>query len=195
MAGRNAKPISLHLAGGNQGHLTKFEIEQRQKSEIKTGTNKLRCPEFVKNDVIAYAKWKEIMRVYKDIDFVSSGDVGLLARYCVSFSEYRNLLEIKKNINSIDSFSPEEMDEADASMDEQGMSDKQKRNLFMKMEYLISVDGLLTFETAVNKKMDMLIKMEDRLFLNPLAKVKNIPKKIDDEPKENKFSKFKKDTG
>jgi len=24
--------------------------------------------------------------------------------------------------------------------------------------------------------MDMLIKMEDRLFLNPLAKVKNIPK-------------------
>jgi hypothetical protein len=25
--------------------------------------------------------------------------------------------------------------------------------------------------------MDMLIKMEDRLFLNPLSKVKNIPKK------------------
>jgi len=36
---------------------------------------------------------------------------------------------------------------------------------------------LLRIETAINKKMDMLIKMQDRLFLNPLAKVKNVPKK------------------
>ena len=35
----------------------------------------------------------------------------------------------------------------------------------------------LQLDNAINKKMDMLIKMEDRLFLTPLAKVKNIPKK------------------
>lgn len=35
----------------------------------------------------------------------------------------------------------------------------------------------LQLESAINKKMDLLIKMEDRSFLNPLAKVKNIPKK------------------
>jgi hypothetical protein len=47
---------------------------------------------------------------------------------------------------------------------------KQLRDLF-------SINAILTIETAINKKMDMLIKMEDRLFLNPLAKIKNVPKK------------------
>jgi hypothetical protein len=31
--------------------------------------------------------------------------------------------------------------------------------------------------------MDMLIKMQDRLFLNPLSKCKNVPKKEADKPK------------
>jgi len=45
-------------------------------------------------------------------------------------------------------------------------------------------------ETAVNKKMDMLIKMQDRLFLNPLAKIKNIPKQKKEEKPVSKFAKF-----
>ena len=49
-----------------------------------------------------------------------------------------------------------------------------------KINYIVSVDGVLKIDSAINKKMDMLIKMEDRLFLNPLSKVKNVPKK---EPK------------
>lgn len=45
-------------------------------------------------------------------------------------------------------------------------------------------------QTAINKKMDMLIKMQDRLFLNPLAKVKNVPKPKKDDKPVSKFSKF-----
>jgi hypothetical protein len=54
--------------------------------------------------------------------------------------------------------------------------------LCQKVEYILSVGGLIAIETAINKKMDMLIKMEDRLFLNPLAKVKNVPKKEPEKP-------------
>ena len=60
-----------------------------------------------------------------------------------------------------------------------------------KIDYLLSSDGLLTLESAINKKMDMLIKMEDRLFLNPLAKVKNVPKQVKvEEAPESRWTKF-----
>jgi len=190
MAGRNAKPISLHMAGGNPSHLTKGEIEHRKNAEIKTGDNKLKCPEFVKNNLIAYKKWKEILKVYKDADFVSSGDIGLLARYCMSFSEYENLLCIRNNISTI-KFTPDEELEVDEVFDEK-FTGRRKQQLFNKINYILSTDGVYAIETAINKKMDMLIKMEDRLFLNPLAKVKNVPKAPEENSKENKFSKFQK---
>lgn len=91
-------------------------------------------------------------------------------------------------------FESEEIEEANDAFDEK-LTERQKQNLFRKIDYIISTDGLLTVETAINKKMDMLIKMEDRLFLNPLAKIKNIPKQPEEEPKVNKFSKFQKGTG
>jgi hypothetical protein len=59
-----------------------------------------------------------------------------------------------------------------------------------QLRAMIAVDGLLRIETAINKKMDMLIKMQDRLFLNPLAKVKNVPKPKKEEKPPSKFAKF-----
>ena len=111
MAGRPAKPIELHLLNGNKRHLTKAEIEQRKKSEVKLGEHKLVCPSYVRQDKNAYKKWKEIVKLYKDID------------------------------------------------------------------YVFSVSGVIAVDKALNAKMSALVQMEDRLFLNPLAKVRNIPKK------------------
>ncbi len=170
--GRNAKPVTLHIAQKNPNRLTKAEIARRQKSEIKLGDQKLKCPDYVKNDVSAYAKWKEIIKIYKDIDFVSSGDVGLLGRYCVTFSEYRRLLDHRAKIDNIDMPSSDEEELLEEHMDEDDVA-----SLLNKINYIISVDGVLKIDAAINKKMDMLIKMEDRLFLNPLSKVKNVPKK------------------
>ena len=64
MAGRPAKPIELHLLNGNKRHLTKAEIEQRKKSEVKLGEHKLVCPSYVRQDKNAYKKWKEIVKLY-----------------------------------------------------------------------------------------------------------------------------------
>lgn len=186
--GRNAQPIDILQANGKK-HLTKAEIEARKKSEIKLGTIKFKCPTFVKNDVQAYKKWKELIKEYKkaaanNIKIISSTDLGLLAKYCKTFSEYLNLLERRDKINNID-FTPEEDLFAKNELGEDA-----KENLFRKMDYIMSTDGILKLETAINKKMDMLIKMEDRLFLNPLAKVKNIPKPAKEKKPVNKFAKF-----
>jgi len=170
MAGRNAKPIQLHMQNGNKRHLTKAEIEQRQTQELRLGDKKMKCPDFVKDDVQAYKKWKELIKLYADIDFVSSGDIGMLARYCVTFSQYLKLLERLKRIKGI-AEEPDDVDELVLSMDE--LTARIKRQLID----MVSTDGVLRIEKAVNQKLDILMKMEDRLFLNPVAKVKNIPKK------------------
>lgn len=174
--GRNGQPIDILTANGKK-HLTKAEIDHRKKSEIRLGNDKLKCPPFVKTDIEAYAKWKEITKIYKEIDFVSSGDTGLLARYCMTFSEYLKLLTQKSRIERfepdyerlLERFDPELLEGLDT---------------FFKMGPVMQLDG------AINKKMDMLIKMEDRLFLNPLAKVKNVPKKPKEDKQPSKFAKF-----
>ena len=170
MGGRNGQPIELILAKGKSHHLTKDVIEQRKAAEIKTGTKSLRCPDYVKNDVNAYKRWKEIIKIYKDADFVSSGDVGFLGRYCMAHAEYIELLKRKKRIDSIS----EDPDEVEGYIwDSDDFNGRVKKQL----SDMISTDAILRLDTAINKKADLLIKMEDRSFLNPLAKVKNIPKK------------------
>lgn len=170
MAGRPAKPISLHIQNGNKRHLTKAEIEHRQKSEVRLGDKKMKCPDFVKNDTEAFKKWKELVRLYEDVDFVSSGDIGMLARYCVTHSQYLKLLERLKRIKDI-AQEPDDVEEYIYSDNE--FNTRIKRQL----ADMVSTDGVLRIEKAINQKLDVLIKMEDRLFLNPVAKVKNIPKK------------------
>jgi len=164
MAGRNAKPITLQLAQGNPNRLTKAEIERRKKSEVKLGDNKLKCPEFIKKDIPAMMKWKEIVKIYKEIDFVSSGDTGLLARYCMTFSEYLTLLDQKGKVDSFEMRFGE-------------LTNVLGQELLEGLERIVKLNPMMQLDSAINKKMDMLIKMEDRLFLNPLAKVKNVPKK------------------
>ena len=164
MGGRNGQPVELILAKGRSHHLTKEIVEQRKASEIKTGTKTLKCPDYVKNDVNAFKRWKEIIKIYKDVDFVSSGDVGMLARYCMTHAEYIRLLENRKHLEAL---------EADWSQ----YGDIFPEDFSFRIEQILKLNPLLQLETAINKKMDLLIKMEDRSFLNPLAKVKNVPKK------------------
>lgn len=167
--GRNAQPIDILTAKGSK-HLTKVEISQRKQSEIKLGDNKLKCPDFIKNDVAAFTKWKEITKIYKDVDFVSTGDTGLLGRYCMTFSEYYKLLDQKKRIERFE-------------IDYEGLLKHFEPEMLEGLDTFFRFGPVMQLDSAINKKGDMLIKMEDRLFLNPLAKVKNIPKK--EEPKAN----------
>lgn len=150
MPGRWAKPLQLHVHQGNPSHLTKAEIEERSESEIKFGDHNFITPSRVKKNKIALKKWKEIISRYQDgeIDFVTTSDTGILERYCLTYAEYYNLQTIRDEIES-------------------------KGWDIIKTYHAINELGL---ESDINKKLDLLVKMEDRLFLNPLAKIRNIPK-------------------
>lgn len=190
MPGRNAKPIGLHLAEGNRSHLTKEEINQRQDAEVKLGANditKLLAPAYVRKDKVAAATWRQLIKEYKKaadqgVELLTSSDVGLLARYCKTASEYEKLLASYQRVEKI-------AEDTDKLYDYILEQDEFAMKAMTQLAQLASIDGVLKIETAINKKMDQLVKMEDRLFLHPLAKVKNIlqPK---EKPKESKMAQF-----
>lgn len=182
VVGRNAKPIDLIMADGNKRHLTKAEIEHRKNTEIRFGNDKLVCPKHIKNNKNAYAKWKELIRLYKDFNFVASGDVGMLGRYCMAYSEYLDLIERRAIINQL-SINIEEHYYIEKELKDAEVPEKRIEKMIEKYEFILSIGGLIALDKAINAKMDALVKMEDRLFLNPLAKVKNVPKKPPEEEK------------
>lgn len=182
VVGRNAKPIDLIMADGNKRHLTKAEIEHRKNTEIRFGNDKLVCPKHIKNNKNAYAKWKELIRLYKDFNFVASGDIGMLGRYCMAYSEYLDLIERRAIINQL-SINIEEHYCIEKELKDEGVPEKRIEKMIEKYEFILSIGGLIALDKAINAKMDALVKMEDRLFLNPLAKIKNVPKKPPEEEK------------
>jgi phage terminase small subunit len=162
--GRPRKPVSIL-----KKHLTKAEKEERKQLEVKTGTGKLTCPDYVKKDLNAYKKWQEILLIYKDVELVSSGDAGMLARYCITFSEWLRLVELRDRIGNM-------------SADWSKYSNVLPEDFQKAVEDALSLNSDLSLETAINKKLDALLRMEDRSFLNPLAKLKGIPPKPQEKP-------------
>jgi phage terminase small subunit len=181
MPGRNAKPIGLHIAEGNPNRLTKEQIKQRQDAEVKLGEKelkKLKKPKAVSTDKIATRVWNELIKEYTSaaadgIELLSSSDIGILALYCKTFSEYEKLIVHYQRIEQI------AIDENVISeyIERSEEADEINLKALRYLSQLATVEGILKIETAINKKMDILLKMQDRLFLNPLAKVKNVPKK------------------
>lgn len=194
MGGRHAKPIGLHIAEGNPNNLTKQQIEDRQAAEVKLGKHelsKLNKPGFVKKDKAASKIWNDLVKEYKSaadqgVELLTSSDIGVLALYCKTFSEYEKLLVQYQRIENI-VIDEDVLDEYISQAEE--VSEVNFKAL-RYLSQLASLEGVLKIETAINKKMDMLLKMQDRLFLNPLAKVKNVPKPAEKEKKQSAMAQF-----
>jgi hypothetical protein len=52
-------------------------------------------------------------------------------------------------------------------------------------EKMITFEQYNKVEQSINKKIELLIKIEDRLFLNPVSRIKSIPKKPQEEKEES----------
>lgn len=189
--GRKGSPTPVEL---QTKHLTKAEKEYRKENRIQTGDSIFVCPAYVKADKKAYAKWKECIAIFdtvKDWKLVSSGDTGLIARYCITYSEYLDLVERREEIAKLEGFSPEEEEMIKAEIQEMTGSKVAAKKMWMKVEYILSAQAVLAFDQAINKKLQVLSQMEDRLFLNPLSKVRNIVQKQKKaEKKETPLDKF-----
>ena len=153
MKGRKAKPVQLHIHD-NVSKKTKAEIEARlaQEAGMRFGGHDFVAPSEIKSDKIALKKWNEIVDLYisAQIDFVTTADTGILMQYCLTYSEYINLINTRKKI----------------------MKDNKKD--------VVAGYGLLEsskIEHNINKKNELLSKLGKILYLDPqsrLGTMKNI---------------------
>lgn len=171
MAGRPSKPVQLIKLEG-KSHRTKAEMEHREKAEksLYTGTTFKESPA-VKNDPVAHREFLRLKKLYKQIQYVDGLDEQIINRYCMLISQEQALSKMMERMR-------QDIDEVE--------------NVEDRLRIYESIAGVTD---KVMKTREMLLKLEDRLFLNPTARIKAIPKHPPEEKKESAMAEFLKRRG
>jgi phage terminase small subunit len=171
MAGRPSKPVQLLKLEG-KSHRTKAELEHRDKAEksLYTGTTFKESP-VVKADPIAHREFMRLKKLYKTIQYVDGLDEQIINRYCMLISQEQALAKMTERMRQ-DIYEVENVED--------------------RLRIYESIAGVTD---KVMKTRDMLLKLEDRMFLNPTARIKSIPKQPVEEKKESAMAQFMKRRG
>jgi len=153
MAGRPSKPVGLILMEGNKDHRTKEQLETRKAAEqaLYTGFTFHESKQ-VRDNPEAHKVFAWLRRLYKKITYIDGLDEQTINRYCL---EVANTCGLQHNLQRLNDSLAECADVAEK----------------LKIFELIS-DTL----RAMNKNKELLLKYEDRLFLNPASRIRSIPK-------------------
>jgi len=89
MAGQR-QPIELVKAKGKK-HLTKAEIEERERTEVKAPADKVTAPPYLTPE--QKKKFKKIVKELRAIDLISNLDVDALARLVIAMDRYVAITE------------------------------------------------------------------------------------------------------
>lgn len=210
--GRPAKPIQLHQANGNIRHLTKAEIAQREKQEasLKSGQTAFRASAEVKADKVAKAMFNRLKKLYAQIEYVEALDENVINRYCLLHSECLGLQRVRRDLqDQLDRMGESESEASDAKLSDDKSIPRALRFLSPEEEARLKrpaspemqlsprllwraalADRILELDQKLQKKMDMLLKLEDRLFLNPTARLKNAPRKAEEPKQQTPFERM-----
>lgn len=98
MAGQR-QPIELLLIKGKK-HLTKAEIEERKKREVKAKADKIEPPSILTKK--QKKRFQEIAKELIDINIMSNLDVDALARFVIHQTEYERVTKLIRKTNPLD---------------------------------------------------------------------------------------------
>ena len=158
-----ANAVALELYDPEQGRpikgQTKKTIADKKSGELRIGDDNYEMPLRLDGDLEAMSEWVRITDLYKGagLKITSSSDVNILARYCVLQSKYICILDAQKPL---------------------------PKNRICRRENSKGVLQVVETEEykewkSMHKELlrinEALTKLEDKLFLNPLSKFKNIP--------------------
>lgn len=174
MAGQR-QPIALVQAKGKK-HLTKAEIEERQRTEVKADADKVTAPQYL--SPTQKRTFKKIVKELRAIDLISNLDVDALARLVIAQEKY---IAVTQELNRQPIMV--EIEIATKQLDEYGQPVKIRKEV-------------------VNGEVERLALLQDRYFkqcrqgaadfgLTVSSRCRLVVPKADKEtPKENKFAKF-----
>lgn len=150
-----AKPTNLLRLEG-RGHRTKAEMAYRERGEkaLKTGKRFQVSPQ-VKADKIAHAEFLRLRRLFSrmELELVDALDQQVINRYCLEVSNTYTLQEMMARLDG-------ELNKEDLEF----------------VDRLKVYDLIHKANVAVAKNKELLLKYEDRLFLNPAARIRAVPK-------------------
>lgn len=162
--GNQKQPINLIIAKGKK-HLTKAEIEERQKTEITTDHTNVKPPDYLNEEEVK--EFYRISKILLDIGIITELDEDCLAHYLVSNSSY---IKYTKKIRTLE--------------DELLEAKRTDRKAKLKSE----IDTYLTYQ---DKALKQCRACANDLGLSISSRAKLVMPQPKEEKKENKFNKFK----
>ena len=162
--GNQKQPINLVIAKGKK-HLTKAEIEERQKTEITTDHTNVKPPDYLNEEEVK--EFYRISGIFLDIGIITELDEDCLAHYLVSNSSY---IKYTKKIRALE--------------DELLEAKRTDRKAKLKSE----IDTYLTYQ---DKALKQCRACANDLGLSISSRAKLVMPQPKEEKKENKFAKFK----
>lgn len=168
------QPISLIQAKGKK-HLTKAEIAERERTEVKAAADKVTAPPYLTPK--QKTKFRKIVKELRAIDLISNLDVDALARLVIAQEKYTEITEELSRQPLMVT-----IEESSGAKDECG-------------------NDIMVEREIVNSQVERLAIMQDRYFrqcrqgaadfgLTVSSRCRLVVPKADEKPKENKFSKF-----
>lgn len=162
--GNQKQPIDLIIAKGKK-HLTKQEIEERKRSELKVNFTDVTPPDYLSEE--QKQEFLRISNILLDIGIMSELDEDCLAHYLIANTNY---IRYTKKINEL----------------EIEKLKKKKSETIRKIE--AEIDLYLTYQDRALKQCRA---CANDLGLSISSRCKLVMPPSKEEPKENKFSKFK----
>lgn len=162
--GNQKQPINLVIAKGKK-HLTKAEIEERQRTEITTDHTNVKPPDYLNEEEVK--EFYRISQILLDIGIITELDEDCLAHYLVSNSSY---IKYTKKIRVLE--------------DELLEAKRTDRKAKLKSE----IDTYLTYQ---DKALKQCRACANDLGLSISSRAKLVMPQPKEEKKENKFAKFK----
>lgn len=178
MAGQR-QPINLVIAKGKK-HLTKAEIEERQKTEVKAAADKVTAPSYLLPE--QKKQFKKIVKELRAIDLITNLDVDALARLIVAQTKY---VEVTKLIQELPTMIKVKV--PTNQKDEEG-------------------NTVFTEKEVVNGEVERLLIIQDRCWkqcrqgaadfgLTVSSRCRLVVPKAEEPQKVNKYDKYKTGTG
>lgn len=158
---RPAVPMSLMDKKPKRSNAFIDERLEHEKT-MKIGEKTFVITEKILQKKQAIAKWNELVKIFEDFDWVTNVDAGLIELYCLTFAEYSELIDTRRAVEN------------------EGWD-------LQKQFYTIDKLGI---DNAINKKLQLLISMKDKLFLTPVSRMRTIPKKNDEVKEETNLEKL-----
>lgn len=162
--GNQKQPINLIIAKGKK-HLTRAEIEERQKTEIHTDHVNVKPPDYLNEEEVK--EFYRISKILLDIGIITELDEDCLAHYLISNSSY---IKYTKKIRALE--------------DELLEAKRTDRKAKLKSE----IDTYLTYQ---DKALKQCRTCANDLGLSISSRAKLVMPQPKDPPKGNKFNKFK----